>query len=183
MADYMLGEIRAFPFNWAPTDWMPCDGRELLVTQYQALYALLGTSYGGNGTTKFNIPDLRGRVIYGAQYAFGPGTTAGRQGYKSGSETVALTAANLQLHNHVVTAHSASGNSVTMTGGGLASVVAPATFAAKVYGVASGTIPNPATLNSGTVSVAGAGAAHENMQPFQVIQYCICTSGLFPQRP
>ncbi|GAB3129985.1 phage tail protein [Novispirillum itersonii] len=182
MADYMLGEIRAFPFNWAPINWIPCDGRELLIAQNQGLYVLLGTNYGGDGKTKFNIPDLRGRVIYGAQYAFGPGTTPGSQGYKGGAETVALTPANLLLHNHVVTAHTASGNSVPMTGGGLASVVTPAAFAAKVYGVASGAIPNPAMLNSGTVSVAGAGAAHENMQPFQVLQYCICTSGLFPER-
>lgn len=181
MSDYFLGEIRLFGFNWAPQNWALCQGQSVPVSQNQALYALLGNTFGGTPPSNFNLPDLRGRVPLGIGTSPISGTVY-QQGvaYQGGNETVTLTAAQVPAHTHTVKALSTQGTAILPTDGIVSSVkTAPAN--PLLYG-AFGT-PTPATqaLNPATVSSVG-GAAHNNMQPFTVANFCIATKGIFPAR-
>ena len=165
--DPFLGEIRAFAFGRIPNGWLPCDGRELNVQQNQALYALLGTRYGGTFNQKFNLPDLRGRT----PMCYGPGIA---MGLKEGTETVALTAAQVPPHTHAVLATSTAASTSSPAGGALATLP-PGTTAYA----ASGTT----TLNTAVVSISGASAPHQNMQPSLAVNWCIATTdALWPPR-
>lgn len=186
MSDPILGEIRVFPFPWAPRGWALCDGSLVQIRQYQALYALFGTAFGGDGQTTFGLPDLRGRAILGAKTFQGPNTTPGVRGYVSGTERVTLTAAMTPNHSHRVHGTSAEGTVVPMGGAVLASAAFPPTspgLTAMVYDGAGTTIPKPSVLNAGSVSTVGGGLPHENMQPFLVSNPCVCISGIYPTRP
>ncbi|WP_263408587.1 phage tail protein [Terriglobus tenax] len=101
MADPFIGEIRAVGFDYAPADWAPCDGRLLQVSQYQALFALLGTMYGGNGTSTFGLPDLRGRSVIGAGIGANPPLAPVVQGTKYGAQQAQLLLSNMPTHNHI----------------------------------------------------------------------------------
>ncbi|MGZ5049628.1 MAG: phage tail protein [Methylobacter sp.] len=178
MSDYFLGEIRMFSFSWAPQNWALCQGQQLGVQQNQALFALLGNTYGGNLQTVFNLPDLRGRV----PLCFGVSPISGttyQQGvsYAGGTEGVTLTAAQVPIHTHTVKAMSAKGSAGPVDGiiSSLNTTVTPSVFGTY----AAGTALQP--LNNGTVSTVG-GAAHSNMQPFTVANFCIATVGIFPSR-
>lgn len=105
MSDNFLGEIKLLPYNWPPKNWLPCDGRLLSIASNQALFSLLGTTYGGDGVTTFALPDLRGRV------PVHPNVSAGLpQGSKAGVENVTLVTNNLPAHNHGVSAATTQGN-------------------------------------------------------------------------
>ncbi|WP_027994576.1 phage tail protein [Simplicispira psychrophila] len=164
--DPFLGEIRAFAFGRIPNGWLPCDGRELNVQQNQALYALLGTRYGGTLNQKFNLPDLRGRT----PVCYGPGMA---MGLKEGSETVALNAAQVPPHTHTVLATSAAASTSSPAGGALATLPT---------GTNAYAAPGTTTLNTAAVSTSGASAPHQNMQPSLAVNWCIAISGLFPPR-
>lgn len=165
--DPFLGEIRAFAFGRIPNGWLPCDGRELNVQQNQALYALLGTRYGGTFNQKFNLPDLRGRT----PMCYGPGIA---MGLKEGTETVALTAAQVPPHTHTVLATSTAASTSSPAGGALATLPT----GTNAY-AASGTT----TLNTAVVSISGASAPHQNMQPSLAVNWCIATTdALWPPR-
>ena len=166
MSEPFLAEIRMVGFNFAPRGWAFCDGQILPINQNQSLYSLLGTTYGGDGRTSFALPDLRGRT---------PIHTSATHtlGQKGGAETVTLTAAEIGAHTHTAKASSSASDNATPTGKVLGSV-------ADVYRNAE-----PATstaLRSGTITNAGGGQAHDNMQPFQTIAFCIALQGLFPSR-
>ncbi|MFJ3448340.1 phage tail protein [Pseudomonas sichuanensis] len=170
--DGYLGEIRLFPFSWAPNDWLPCDGRTLNIRQYQALYSLLGTTYGGDGTATFALPDLQGRVAVGTDSNPARGT-------KSGAEKVAVPAQILPEHNHTV-GISLAGSGNTAPEYGLPAVCrnGSGVAASKTYVKAStdrAVIINPATVASTP------GAPVDNMQPSLVLTYCICVANaLYP---
>lgn len=161
-----LGEIRPFAFGFTPKGWLSCDGRQMNVMQNQALYALLGNRYGGNGNTTFNLPDLRGRTPLGC----GATTPLAQQG---GTETVALTAAQVPSHAHAVLATSTAASTAAPGGGALANLPT---------GTNAYAAPNSSTLNAAAVSTSGASQGHENMQPALAVNWCIATSGLFPTR-
>ncbi|MEM7033145.1 MAG: tail fiber protein [Chloroflexota bacterium] len=171
MSEPFLAEIRMVGFNFAPRGWAFCDGQILPINQNQSLYSLLGTIYGGDGRTSFALPDLRSRTPIHR----GDGHQLGQKG---GSETVTLTAAQIAAHTHTVNAK----NSDT-TGNRTAAGNFPAggqTFTADVY-----RDPEAATmtaLRSGSVTNAGGGQAHNNMQPYTTLSYCIALQGLFPSR-
>lgn len=165
--DPFLGEIRAFAFDRIPNGWLPCDGRLLLVQSNQALYALLSNRYGGTVNQNFNLPDLRGRT----PVCYGPNIT---MGHKDGSETVALTAAQVPPHTHTVLATSAAASTSSPAGGALATLPT----GTNAYAAA----PGAAMLNIATVSTSGASASHQNMQPSLAVNWCIATSGLWPSR-
>lgn len=175
-----LGEIRLFAGNFAPRNWVLCQGGLLQITQYQSLYSILGTTYGGDGRTTFGIPDFRGRIVISA----GQGTglafnhSAGATG---GAETVTLTAAQMPAHTHIAT------TTVNADGTG-ASTNTPngqlwASHSEDVHGFGRG---QNTTMADGAVVVAnaetGGDAGHENVPPFLALNYIMCVIGLFPPR-
>lgn len=171
MAEPFLGEIRLFSFNFPPSRWATCDGQVMNIAQNQALYALLGTTFGGNGTTTFNLPDLRGRTVI----HINPNYT---QGMPGGAETVALASASqLPAHTHALQVNSGAGTTNTPQGDVLAAV----NTSGKLAFAATRATP-PANLAAGTLSPAGGSAGHNNMQPTLTINYCIALSGVWPAR-
>ena len=170
-----LGEIRLMGFGFTTKGWMPCQGQLLPINQNQALFALLGTMYGGNGQTTFALPDLRGRTIVGTGQGNYP------QGQAGGSESVTLTIAQMPGH-----AHPLSGSLKADAGadGSDPAGAYPAAPADATLPFAKGT-PN-ATLNAaaltGNTASAGNGTGHENRQPVLAMNYCIAIAGIFPSR-
>jgi microcystin-dependent protein len=168
MADPFLGEIRMFAGNFAPVGWMTCDGQTLPISEYTALFSLIGTYYGGNGTTSFALPDLRGRAA--------AHITAGAQpGQQGGSETVTLTVAQLPTHSH--TAEAATTGTVRSPAG-------------QVWAADSGqnvapyaAAPNGHTLAGSAIGPQGGGQPHDNMQPFLAVSFIIAVDGIYPSRP
>jgi len=165
MADPFLSEIRLFSFVYAPQGWALCNGQLLPINQNQALFSLLGTTFGGNGQTTFALPDLRSRV----PIHVGNGHTLGELG---GEQAHTLSIAELPTHTHAVNA------STTATGG----VDNPA---GNVLGSANNLYHAPAsltTMNPGTITNTGGSQAHLNMQPFLTLNFCIALIGIFPSR-
>ena len=169
MSEPFLAEIRIVGFNFAPRGWAFCDGQILPINQNQSLYSLLGTTYGGDGRTSFALPDLRGRT----PIHVGDGHTLGQ---KSGAETVTLTAAEIAAHTHAVKASSTAGNAPVPATHVLSAVTVPD----LLYRDPSAA--NTTALRSGTVTNAGGGQAHDNMQPYLTLGFCIALRGLFPSR-
>ena len=169
MADPFIGEIMLFAGIFAPQGWLDCNGQLLPINSNQALFSLLGTTYGGDGRTTFALPDLRGAVPIGQGQ--GPGRQNYYQGATGGTENVTLTTPQLPAHTHTATVK-ASTVQAPVTG----------TITMQVSGSPSDTNP---TLNTSVVSVGntGGGQPVPNMQPYLVIRYCIATQGIYPSRP
>jgi microcystin-dependent protein len=164
-----LGEIRCFAFGRIPTGWLQCAGQLLSVSSYSALYSLIGTQYGGNGTTNFALPDLRGRV----PMHYNSNVPVGQM---AGFENVTVTAAQVGSHNHMVAADSNPGTKAGPTGHFSAS--SPTTIPLFASG---GT---QAAMAPGSIGPAfGGNQPHNNMQPFLTVSYCIAMQGQFPSRP
>jgi microcystin-dependent protein len=180
MAQPYLGQIEAFAFGFAPKNWAFCAGQILPIAQYQALFALLGTTFGGNGITTFQLPDLRGRVAN--SFGAGPGLANYDLGQTGGEEGHVLTMTEMPAgaHNHTITAvnnGSTGGNNVP--GGSVTLGSAYANEASSpVVNVYSSAAP---TVAMRPLTQAG-GQAHENRMPFLGINYCIALSGIFPSR-
>jgi microcystin-dependent protein len=170
MSEPFLGQIEMFAFNFAPRGWATCDGQILPINQYQSLFSLLGTTYGGDGRTTFGLPDLRGR----APMHEGTGPSGTRTlGAKGGSETVPLTTGQIPAHTHAAMAKSSAGDNPN-PGTRVLANSAPS----EVY-------HDPTSLSdlrSGTITNAGSSQGHENMQPYLTITFCIALQGLFPSR-
>ena len=167
-----IGEIRMFAGDYAPRGWAKCEGQLLAISQYNALFSILGTRYGGDGRTTFALPDLRGRVAIGS--GSGPGLTPRSLSQRSGSETNMLTVANLPAHNHSINAVTADGNT-SVPGGNLP---AGTKLLDKEYSDATATT----TMNATMVSSTGGGQAVNNMQPYLTVTYIIALQGLYPSR-
>ena len=166
MSEPFLAEVRIVGFNFAPRGWAFCDGQILPINQNQSLYSLLGTTYGGDGRTSFALPDIRSRTPIHR-------SDGHALGQKSGAETVTLTAAEIAAHTHAFKASSSPGNENQPPGRVIASAI-------DIY-----RDPEAATstaLRSGTITNAGGGQAHNNMQPYITLSYCIALQGLFPSR-
>jgi len=173
MAEAFIGEIRFFSFNYAPNGWATCDGQTLPINQNQALFALIGTIYGGDGISNFKLPDFRGRVMTHRNLS-DPNFQEGQPG---GNEGVALTStAQLPQHSHALLANSAAGTVNTPQGNVPAAVATSGSFA---Y---SATKAPPNILAPGSLAPAGGSVPHNNMQPSLVINYCIALTGYFPPR-
>lgn len=170
MSNFYLGQIDIFGFNFAPRGWAQCTGTILPITQNTALFALIGTFYGGNGTSTFALPDLRSRTPIGYDNNFPIGEMAG-------VENVTLTNAEMPQHTHLVGANSGNGDGVQIDGNIFAQAQRQGT-ADKAYGPAA----NAVTLNAGSVSLVGGNQSHSNIQPLLAVNFCIATSGIFPPR-
>lgn len=182
MGDWFIGEIRAFAMPWAPQSWMLCDGASLTIQQYAALYAVLGVAFGGNAQTTFNLPDLRGRVPLGAGQSSLDGVYYLR-GAAGGVEGVTLTSAQAPTHSHNIQALDDLGGVPNPTNNFFASANKNTTVpvAPNLYGQPISQ-QSMIALNPATISSGAAAAAHGNVQPSLVVNYCIAYSGLFPPR-
>jgi microcystin-dependent protein len=175
MATPFVGQIISVGFNFAPEGWFLCDGTLKPVDQYTPLFQLLGSTYGGNGTTTFALPDLRGRVPL--CMGQGQGLSSYLQGQPTGVEEVTLTAGNTPLHTHSI---SFSANNVTdakpSTGFTVGTNIQPA--------ISGFYAPGPANvgLRGGTITNNAGGVPHENRQPFLVLNYIIAWAGVYPSQ-
>lgn len=171
MSEPFVGQIAAVGFNFAPPDWALCDGRSLPITSYMNLFTVIGTTFGGDGQTTFNLPDLRGRGAVGAGQ--GPGLSDYDLGQSSGSEQATVTRDQIAAHRHDMTGSNSSSMSVPAPN----ALLGPA--GAQVYAQSSAVTP----LSPASVSTApGLGLPHENRQPYQTINYIIALQGYLPPR-
>jgi len=173
MSEPFIGEIRMFAGNFAPRSWAFCDGQLLAVSQNDALFALIGTIYGGDGRTTFALPDMRGRVP--VHWGTGPGLSPRNIGSKFGVENVTLTESQLTSHNHQFQASTNLAN----TGFPAANVVADTDTTSTYFNAASD--PDTAFPDN-TVSNSGNNQSHNNVMPFQCVNYIIALFGIFPSR-
>jgi microcystin-dependent protein len=186
--DAFLGEIRAFGFNYPPEYWVMCNGQALPVSQYQALYTVIGNLYGGTPQQTFCVPDLRGRAAMG--FGTGTGLSPRAIAAATGAESVTLTQSQVPSHDHSVTAY-ASSNDAQLSNGPSAT-----SWLSRIKVAASGSVaenfsnlPTPTTLMSGRAvgpalgNSSGSADPHENRQPYLVMNFCICVEGLYPVRP
>ena len=164
MAEPFLAEIRIFSFSFAPRGWAMCNGQLLPINQNQALFSLLGTTYGGDGRVNFALPDLRGR----AQIHEGSGHTLGE---RAGEQAHTVSINELPTHTHVVQASANTGDTPNPSNALLAQ-------ASNVYRTAD----NLTSLDPATVTVIGGSHPHENMQPYLTLNFCIALQGIFPSQ-
>lgn len=167
MAEPFLAEIRIMSFNFPPKGWALSNGQLLPINQNQALFSLLGTTFGGNGQTNFALPNLQGRT----PIHVGSGHTLGEQG---GEQAHTLSIAELPTHTHVLNGTNAVGNTSIPTNN---AVLASATPSQQYSGPQSLGATNPST-----VTTVGGSQAHLNMQPFLTLSFCIALQGIFPSQ-
>ena len=177
MTQPYIGEIRAFPWDWSVRGWALCQGQQLSIAQNQALFALIGTTYGGNGVTTFALPDLRSCV------AVGIGQLAGGQNYvwgeRTGTESVTLSVSQMPQHNHLWQATTTNGSQPGANGGYFATVQRPG----AVGFVNAYAAPGGSAIPLGTpIANNGGNQPHSNIQPYVCLNYSIALQGLFPSR-
>jgi len=171
MSDPFIGTIRLVGFNFAPVGWALCQGQPLPISQYTALFSLIGTYFGGDGVQTFNLPDLRSRAALGQGQ--GPGLSNYVQGQAGGQETVSLTTQQAPAHIHTMMA--ATDATTPNPGSGVVLGTPPA--AVRMYGASS-----PTALSPGSIGPFGSGAPHENREPYLGLNYIIALEGIFPSR-
>jgi len=165
MSQPFLGEIKIVSFNFAPKGWAQCNGQLLPINQNQALFSILGTTYGGDGRATFGLPDFRGRI----PIHVGNGFT---EGQRVGEEFHTLIQGEMPAHNHFLQANSNAANKAIPTNNFLANV------STKVYGAAA----NLTTLHPSSVTNYGNSQPHENRQPFLTLCFVIALQGIFPSQ-
>ena len=183
--DAFLGEIRVFGFNFAPNNWALCNGKPMAVSQYSALYAVIGNTYGGD-QNNFLLPDMRARAPIAA--GSGPGLTTRTPGQAIGEANVTLIANQIPSHSHGMVMQVAKTSTLVSS----SVVAAPQTNSwvsdlytavtpsgASVLTAYSTVAPNTA-LSAASIGPAGGGGGHNNMQPYLAMNFCICISGIFP---
>ena len=179
MSDQYVAEIRMFAGNFAPVDWAMCNGQILPISQYTALFSLLGTYYGGNGTSNFALPNLQGATPM--QQGQGPGLSPRDLGETGGEQTVTVLSTQMPAHSHFfecvtdVGTVAASSNNYLGTGS-----AGPPNRATKGL-LYSSNAPN-AQMNPSATSFAGGNQPHNNLMPYQVVNFIIALQGVFPSR-
>ncbi len=171
MADPFVAEIRIFPFNFAPKGWAWCNGQIMPISQNTALFSLLGTTYGGDGTSTFALPDLQGRAqMHPGQ---GPGLSLHDLGETGGSETVTLLQSEVPAHNHTVNVSGRPANENDAEG---------QYWAGASINVYNANATNLGAMAPQALSIAGASLPHNNLQPYLTVNFCIALQGVFPPR-
>jgi len=171
MAQPYIGEIRMFAGNFAPVGWEFCNGQEVAISENDALFTLIGTTYGGDGQQSFNLPDLQGRVP--VHQGVGPGLGNYVIGDKLGVEQVTLTTQQIPVHTHAFVASTAAGTTTTATDNVLAT-----SQSLRLYLQAA---PD-SQLPPNTISPAGGSQPHENLMPYLTVSFIISMFGIFPQQ-
>lgn len=181
MSTPYVGEIRIFSFPRIPTGWFACDGSLKSISQYQTLFTLLGTTYGGDGVSTFGVPDLRGRApIHNGN---GMGLTPRVAGQLYGTESVTLLPAQMPQHNHSFTVNQANATSATPGSNMMPASVANNTPAdVWYYPPAPSPMPTAGTLASAAVTNQGQSQPHDNCMPSLTMSFCIAWAGIFPSR-
>ena len=169
-----VGEIMMFGGTFCPRGWANADGQLLPVNQNQALFSLLGTTYGGDGRTTFALPDLRGRVPL--HVGTGPGLAERRQGSKGGEENHTLNISEIPAHQHALNASKGDANQSSPTGNALANQ----NRKSRIY--APPTPDSLTPMHAATVGATGGNRAHNTMPPFLGIRFCIALQGVYPSR-
>lgn len=172
--DPFIGEIFMSGSNFAPNGYVACQGQLLSISQYTALYSLLGTNFGGNGTTTFGVPDLRSRVPVGMGQ--GPALSVYPLGGAGGVENVTLLTSQIPSHSHNLVASTDAGDVASPAG------AFPANTGAldKEYKAA---LTNATTMNAAAIGSTGSGLPHTNLQPYLALNFYMATEGIYPQRP
>lgn len=169
MSEPFIGEIRLFAGNFAPTGWAFCDGQLLAIAENDALFSLLGTTYGGDGETSFGLPDLRGRLPIHA--GTGPGLSPRVLGSSTGVEEVTITANQLPSHTHALQASTRPANSPNPAGHVLATSTGIDLFIDEVPGT---------SLNAQAVTATGGSQSHDNLMPYLCVNFIIALFGIYP---
>ncbi|HEY7770315.1 phage tail protein [Longimicrobium sp.] len=172
MSDQFVAEIRIFPFNFAPTGWAFCDGQLMPISQNTALFALLGTVYGGDGKSTFALPDLQGAAPM--QPGQGQGLSLRDLGEMSGVESISLLVSEIPVHTHTLMGSNSPGDNPLPTNNAIARY-------SNAY--QSNTAANLTQMAFQALPPAGGGLPHNNMQPYLTLNFCIALQGIFPQRP
>jgi microcystin-dependent protein len=179
MSEPFLGQITVFPYSFPPHGWADCAGQLLPISQYSALFSLLGVQYGGNGTSTFALPNLQGRVPVGQGQLLGGSDYV--MGEAAGAETVSVTSATLPAHSHSLNATAAHGATNEPAGQLLATP-----FSGTPHANSKGNIYNTAAADTSlaqtSIASAGGSQPHNNIQPSLVLRYCIALQGIFPTR-
>jgi microcystin-dependent protein len=170
MAQPYVGEIRMFAGNFPPVGWLFCNGQQLAISENETLFQLIGTTYGGDGESTFNLPNLQSRVP--VHFGNGPDGVNYPLAQQAGTESVTLTTQQIPIHNHAALVSGSIGNNNSPNGN-----VTSQSVSVKVYIADSPNQP----MNAGSVSPQGGSQPHENCQPFLCINYIISLFGLFPQ--
>ena len=174
MSQPFLGQIQPFGFNYAPRGWALCNGQILSIAQFTALFALIGTSYGGDGRTTFALPNLQSRVPM--HFGTSPAGENYVLGEEAGEESVLLALAEMPAHSHSFSGTSSGADSKRpVTGSAYAQ-----TTGDNFYAPAGS--PTLTALNPSSLALAGSSNRHNNLQPFLTISWCICLAGIFPSR-
>ncbi|WP_315837402.1 phage tail protein [Bradyrhizobium prioriisuperbiae] len=186
MTEPYIGQIELYGFNFAPRGWALCAGQIIPIQQNTALFSILGTNYGGNGTSNFGLPNLQGRGAIGVGQ--GPGLSDYDSGQTGGTTAVSLTVNELPAHSHAFNTTSVQGSTTTAAGNqlGLSQYTVGGkggggtTYNAQIYS------PNATAATTGlapqSISFNGGGQPHNNMQPYLALNYCIAMQGVFPPR-
>ncbi len=180
MAEPYLGQIISVGFNFAPVGWYPCDGRLLDINSYEALFAILGTTYGGNGQTTFGLPNLNGRIPLGQGQ--GQGLSPAIQGQQFGVENVTLTQSSAPAHTHTISFSNDSATTdspLPISGTNVAMATDVNTALPGFYVVNKAAT---VALKSDAITAAGGSQPHENRQQFLVLNYIIAYAGIFPSQ-
>lgn len=177
MSTPFIGEIRMFAFGsrGAPNGWQACDGSLLAISEYDALFALIGTTYGGDGQTTFAVPDLRGRLP--VHQGAGPGLSNYVIGQRAGTETVTVVSAQMPAHTHTFVATTAAASTGSPGTGVIPGAVSGQTMYATTTAGAS-----PFIASGQTVGIAGGSQPHDNCMPTLTVQFCIAVFGIFPSQ-
>jgi microcystin-dependent protein len=173
MSQPYLGQVIPVGFGFAPPGWLPCDGRVVSISHYDALFSLLGTTFGGDGQSTFGLPALSGMVAVGAGQ--GPGLQTYSPGQNGGQEAVTLTNDTLGAHTHGMAVLAQTGSANT-PGSGVV-LASNEAVSVDVYSAAAATVPMGAAL-----AATGGGQPHENRQPFLAVNYIIAVEGIFPSQ-
>jgi microcystin-dependent protein len=169
MSQPYVGEVRMVGFNFAPQGWAFCNGQTMSISEYEVLFTLIGTTYGGDGVNTFNLPNLQGRI------PFDQGTNSGNTmviGQIAGSETVTLLTPQIPAHSHVLAANSAGGTQPSPAGG---------LWAMSTLDQFSTETPTH-TMDPSSILPAGGSQPHDNIPPFQVLNFVISLFGIFPSQ-
>jgi microcystin-dependent protein len=167
MSDPYIGEIRLVGFNFAPVSWAFCNGQLMSISEYEALFNLIGTTYGGDGQTTFALPDLRSRIPIHQGNGF-------VQGQAGGTETVTVTLSQIPSHSHVPQANSGGGTSNNPAGNVWAN------WSGDQY---SDQLPSSQMqMNAGVAGFSGGGQPHNNIPPYLAVNFIICLVGIFPSQ-
>lgn len=179
MSDPYIGEIKMFGGNFAIRGYAFCDGQLLAISQNTALFSILGTTYGGNGTTSFGLPNLRGRAAMSA--GSGPGLTPRQLGEIGGEPAVTLTTAEMSSHNHQMQCDEAAGDTAS-PGNATFGLVGGRGRPPFYANIAPPPVSDSVPMSTQAIGNTGGGQAHNNMQPYLAVSFIIALQGIFPPR-